>query len=316
MKNIYYTYCYLDQRKRGHYSYSELGLSFLYKPFYIGKGHGRRFVDYKKGMVNLHLYNTISLIEKEINSKPLVLKIAENLSEKQAFKLERKCIEVIGRRYQNTGSLCNYNDGGEGNSNPSRRIRTKISKSVAEYHKNNPYTEERREKIRSWTLGNNFSKGKFSGDKNYWYGKDTSSFKNQHAKYSYIVVSPEKDIYYVLKGCLNMFCKDFNLGGWSISHSAKVFAKTGKIFVARRSRNKGWFAIRHLSNNSKDETIGDQQLSLLLHSIVEKFNDQLVGAYTQVSGNGEQPYYYKIDIGLKIWSSLNGNIKQRLKLVG
>ena len=38
---MHYVYAYLDPRKPGKYSYKGLNVSFLYEPFYIGKGKNR-----------------------------------------------------------------------------------------------------------------------------------------------------------------------------------------------------------------------------------------------------------------------------------
>jgi hypothetical protein len=52
----------------------------------------------------------------EIGIIPIVSIFKENLSEEEAFKLERELIEYWGRRDIKTGILCNLTDGGEGNS--------------------------------------------------------------------------------------------------------------------------------------------------------------------------------------------------------
>ena len=46
----YYLYFYLDPRKPGKYSYRNI--SFLYEPFYIGKGKGGRCLSHLKEATN------------------------------------------------------------------------------------------------------------------------------------------------------------------------------------------------------------------------------------------------------------------------
>ena len=36
--DIYYNYVYLDPRKPGRYIYDDINVSFLYEPYYVGKG--------------------------------------------------------------------------------------------------------------------------------------------------------------------------------------------------------------------------------------------------------------------------------------
>lgn len=50
MSNEFYVYVYIDPSKRGSYFYDGLNFSFLYEPFYIGKGQNDRI------MVHLNEY--------------------------------------------------------------------------------------------------------------------------------------------------------------------------------------------------------------------------------------------------------------------
>lgn len=75
------------------------------KVFYVGKGHGKRSHSLRR-----------SLYWKRYATKHgLHVKIwAENLTEEQAFTMEKDWIKVYGRRDLGTGCLVNLTDGGEG----------------------------------------------------------------------------------------------------------------------------------------------------------------------------------------------------------
>jgi hypothetical protein len=81
------------------------------RPCYVGKGKGERW-RHQRGR-NEHLLNIIrqaKLLGKELPAE----KIRENLSEDEAFALERKLIAFYGREDLGTGDLVNLTDGGEG----------------------------------------------------------------------------------------------------------------------------------------------------------------------------------------------------------
>jgi hypothetical protein len=101
----------MDTRKPGTYKYgSEV---FDFEPFYIGKGRGaRRFTTkYSDG-------NTIKArIIAKIHALGLKVRgrfVRTNLTEADAFELERKWIAKIGRRNLDKGPLANLTDGGDG----------------------------------------------------------------------------------------------------------------------------------------------------------------------------------------------------------
>jgi hypothetical protein len=74
-------------------------------PFYIGKGKGKRD---KSGRRNPYW--------KNISNKHgfIIKRLAENLTEQEAWDLEKKLIARYGRLVDNTGCLCNLSEGGEG----------------------------------------------------------------------------------------------------------------------------------------------------------------------------------------------------------
>ena len=88
---IYYVYAYLREDK---------------SPYYIGKGKDRRaYVSHKRS-------NGADLLPKD---KSKIVMLHENLSEQEAFNLEKKLILEYGRKDLGTGILHNMTEGGEGN---------------------------------------------------------------------------------------------------------------------------------------------------------------------------------------------------------
>jgi hypothetical protein len=102
---------------------------------------------------NQYKYNLIKQILDE-NLEPIVIKVEENLTEENAFNLEKLLIEIIGTRINLKGSLVNISTGGDG----------------ADTFTNHPRKEEIRELKRQNMLG----------EKNHRYGiklEDTPSHK-------------------------------------------------------------------------------------------------------------------------------------------
>jgi hypothetical protein len=153
----FYTYCYLDEDNR---------------PYYIGKGTGRRAY---------HVHDNVSVPPK---GRILILK--NNLTEDEAFNHEMYMIFLFGKKSEG-GILENINDGGRYNTPPSwvgkkltEESKRKISKSVS--GKNHPFygkslTEEHKNKIKETKKKNpqhfsQASKQKMSvAKKKYWENK-------------------------------------------------------------------------------------------------------------------------------------------------
>ena len=136
----FYTYCYLDENN---------------KPYYIGKGTGRRA--YK-------VHDNVSIPPK---NRIIILK--RNLSEKDAYRHETYMISVFGRNTDG-GILLNVSDGGGDPPCWTGKKHKEISKqkiSAAVSGKNHPQygkplTEEHKQKIRDTKLLNK-KLGKYNG---------------------------------------------------------------------------------------------------------------------------------------------------------
>ena len=122
------------------------------EPFYVGKGKGIR-IDRKFGrsdiwnrIVNKYGYDKIML--------------EEGLTEEESFEREIYWINRIGRRDLGTGTLVNFTDGGEGNSNTIFSEERK--RRISEGKKNSSYvhSEETKKKM------SESRKGKNLGNKN------------------------------------------------------------------------------------------------------------------------------------------------------
>ncbi len=174
MKHIFYTYIYLDPRKKGPYTYGEY--TFDYEPFYVGKGHEYQYLKHLKEAQNnktikgnKHKFYKIQKILKE-GLKPIILKVENNLTEQQAFDLEIYLIWAIGRSDLKLGTLTNLTNGGEGvsgykhNSSTKNKIKSKlIGKMIGEKNpffnkKHSTQFKQKMKKDRTGTGNPNFGK--------------------------------------------------------------------------------------------------------------------------------------------------------------
>jgi|GEM_PF-3464299 len=111
-KNIFYVYAYLDPRKPGLYKYGRI--EFEYEPFYIGKGSGAR--DMKFHEHTTRFVRSLIVCLKRKGLQPVVSRVIDSTTEKEAFAKEKFLIKSIGRRDKNEGPLTNMTAGGEGSS--------------------------------------------------------------------------------------------------------------------------------------------------------------------------------------------------------
>lgn len=120
----HYIYVYLDPRKKGKYNYN--GLEFEFEPFYLGvsKNESRKFTHLdgaKKylmdGKVHVRYRNNrkIYKIAKIINEgfEPIILIYKNDLTEEEAYNLEKEYVSKIGRLRNDEGPLLNYLPGGQ-----------------------------------------------------------------------------------------------------------------------------------------------------------------------------------------------------------
>lgn len=107
-KKKYYVYVYLDPRKEGKFIYGEY--KFNYEPFYVGKGLGKRcyyhLLETSKTTSNIFKTRVIQKIISE-DLEPIIVKIIDNISENEAYKIETELIKIIGRRCDGSGTLTN-----------------------------------------------------------------------------------------------------------------------------------------------------------------------------------------------------------------
>jgi hypothetical protein len=152
MEEKFYVYIYLDPRKPGNYCYDNL--SFNFEPFYIGKGSGNR-INVGLNDRNTFKSNITKAIYKE-GLKPILLKIIENINERESFLLETELVLKIGRRDLKKGPLTNLTDGGEGTSNVTEEVRKKLRKA----HLGKKLSVNAIESLRKRMIGNKYCLGK------------------------------------------------------------------------------------------------------------------------------------------------------------
>lgn len=142
---IFYTYILVDTRKPGHFTYEGCSMSFLYEPFYVGKGHGDRFRDLCNR--NLHVERLMKLLGPASGYSVILHNNVEPaLLEDLSFLREVEFISFIGRCDKNSGPLLNVTDGGEGSSGAifSVEYRKKLSEAQK---RRAPASEETRKRI-------------------------------------------------------------------------------------------------------------------------------------------------------------------------
>ncbi len=118
-KDNYYIYGLFDINKKVKLCYDDIGICFLYEPFYIGKGEKRRqfthFEPHRLKEKNFKNNRILKIIKKGFF--PCSQIIIKGMLEKDSLILENKYIISLGRKNNKTGILTNLTDGGEKNSN-------------------------------------------------------------------------------------------------------------------------------------------------------------------------------------------------------
>lgn len=232
-KNNCYVYVYLDPRKPGKYNFDLEEMSFLYEPFYVGKGTGDRLLkhltEYEKNKnYNPYKNSKINKIIKE-NKYPIILKYKENLLEKDAFDVEIKLILKIGKKSKN-GPLTNLCDGGDGSF--SKESRTKQAETMKRLYKEGKlihpmlgktHKDNSKKKMSNAKLGKKFTllqKEKLK--------KVRCEKKNISQTLRWKVISPQGEEF-VIYG-LGEFCRNNNI------QQAHMF----EVANNRRKHHKGW----------------------------------------------------------------------------
>lgn len=147
--NSFYVYTYMDPRKPGRFSYETI--SFLYEPFYVGKGHNKRYLDHlkyserkRKSYFRDKLLKILSEFSKE-DIENYILILRNNLTEQEAFDLEKQLVEEIGRYNLGVGPLTNLTNGGEGTSG--HIVSEERKKQIAKANASRKFSIETRTKI-------------------------------------------------------------------------------------------------------------------------------------------------------------------------
>lgn len=106
-----YVYIYLDPRKQGEFIFDNY--RFNCEPFYVGKGSQYRHSLHLSRSHSQSLMSKVKKIKSE-GLKPITIILEDGLNDAEAFELEKKMIQLIGRKDFMLGTLINHSDGGEG----------------------------------------------------------------------------------------------------------------------------------------------------------------------------------------------------------
>lgn len=197
---MFYVYVYLDPRRSGKYTYKNV--SFLFEPFYIGKGKNKRYLDHitqvdrkKKSYFREKLLKILSEYSKQELQKYILI-LRDGLSEEEAFELEKELIKSIGRADLGLGCLTNHTDGGEGTrggrgSKGARWTQSEDAKQkISIANKGKPKTEAHKRKLSIFHTGRKHTEESLAkmseikkGERNSMFGKHrTLKDKNKISK--------------------------------------------------------------------------------------------------------------------------------------
>jgi hypothetical protein len=170
-------------------------------PYYIGKGSSNR------------AFRKNRAIPMPVDQS-LIVFVAENLTEEDAFRLEKYCIALYGRVDRGTGVLYNMTDGGEGACGRSQ-------------------TEKTKEKISAAFRGNKHPMWGKTGARSPNWGRQHSEesrlkMSQNRSVYQYEIISPDGDVYTVKS--LSAFCRDKNL----------LQSKMSQVVNNKAAHHKGW----------------------------------------------------------------------------
>ncbi len=120
-------------------------------PLYVGKGQGRRAYQHKTSTANVRLRR----IYARDGDLPIQI-LREDLTDREAKRLEKKFIRRIGRADLKTGPLCNLTEGGDGMDKYSHSEATR--KKLSEAHIGMRHSEETILQMTAVRIGKKHSK--------------------------------------------------------------------------------------------------------------------------------------------------------------
>ena len=232
MASNFYVYAFLDPRKTGFYSYEDF--SFKHEPFYIGKGRDNRDKEHFRPSemnrnYNPHKNRKIKKILRD-NLKTIIVRIATDLSEDGAHKLEIAAIKMI-KRSKEGGPLTNIYDGGFG-STKSIETKKKISISLRKWYASHENTRVGQKRTQSQC--SKISKAKLGKPRN-----PASVEKMRNTKLT--TRRPPNTLRWILTSPTGEKFEVFGLGPFCKKHG---LATSHLIAVAggKRKHHKGWIA--------------------------------------------------------------------------
>lgn len=122
-------------------------------PFYVGKGRGNRWLQHEMSPKRGRSYKD-NIIAKMKAAEIVVpkKKIAEGLSDEEAYALEAETIAKIGRIFEG-GPLTNRAAGGQGSTSPLPETRKRLAEAAREFHTGRKRSAEFCAKMRERQLG-------------------------------------------------------------------------------------------------------------------------------------------------------------------
>jgi hypothetical protein len=210
--NIYYVYLYLDPSRND-------------QPFYVGMGKGRRDKSHLRnpdGRKNLPFYNRL-LKMKKANITPTIVRVAESLTQNEAFDLEVSLIAKHKRRHEG-GTLLNITSGGIGFSSPAP-IQSNGKKRIA-WNRGIPQSDETKAKLSKAIVGFRHSdeaKAKIA---------DRSAGANNPSAKEWVLVDPFGVEHTVIS--LRTFCQENDL----VESSFRINKNSDRVIS--RGKSKGW----------------------------------------------------------------------------
>lgn len=119
-------------------------MSFLFKPFYAGKGKGNRVIRHFSEFDGSNKFKerVIKKIQKQTGKNPDYIFYKKDMLEQNSLDLEIEIIKKIGRRDLGLGPLTNLTDGGENPTN-SPEIKKKRIENTKKFYKEHPEAGEK-----------------------------------------------------------------------------------------------------------------------------------------------------------------------------